>query len=113
MEVKKKETILGSPSSTPPLDLEGANRRYLTALLGPSRPRCYGCGTVEGVALESSRTAYPFDGKPLYLTDVLKDPRLLTASRDPNKPVWLCRPCAEEHHAFWDEQWADYRRGQL
>lgn len=48
-----------------------------------------GCGETEGVQLEPSRTAYHWDGK----------------GEDPNRPVALCRPCAEAHHEHWDEMW--------
>ncbi len=68
---------------------------------------CEYCGATEGVQLEDSRTAYDTS-------------RLDTATRleriadrddppeDPNRPVWLCRPCAEDHHSYWDEMWAMY-----
>lgn len=27
---------------------------------------------------------------------------------DPNAPVPLCRPCAKDHHEYWDEMWGNY-----
>ena len=27
---------------------------------------------------------------------------------DPNTPVALCRDCAADHHAHWDEMWNTY-----
>jgi len=27
---------------------------------------------------------------------------------DPNAPFPLCRDCAAEHHAQWDERWNEY-----
>lgn len=30
-----------------------------------------------------------------------------------NDPVPLCRGCAEDHHAYWDEMWADANRDRL
>lgn len=55
---------------------------------------CLRCDAVDGVAMESARTCYPYSG-PTGGPD------------DPNKPVPLCRGCAEEHHAHWDEMWAN------
>ena len=52
---------------------------------------CANCGSTTGVELESSRTAYAWDGQGV----------------DPNANVPLCRPCAEQHHEYWDEQWAN------
>jgi hypothetical protein len=84
---------------TPPLDVEGAHRRYLAALLGPARV-CDHCGSLGGVALESARTAYHYEG-------------VRGAPEDPNRPVPLCRECAVEHHAHWDEMWAEYHASLL
>ena len=25
---------------------------------------------------------------------------------DPNAPSYLCRPCAKDHHEYWDEMWS-------
>lgn len=50
--------------------------------------RCQRCDTTEGVQLEDSRTAYV---------------------NDPNAPVPLCRACAKDHHAYWDELWEQAR----
>ena len=59
---------------------------------------CACCGSTNGVEMERSCTAYPFDGK-------INDPD------DPNRPIPLCRACAPEHYAHWDAMWADYRAG--
>lgn len=57
---------------------------------------CDRCGTAEGVAFEESRTAYePTEEDPC-----------------PNAPVPLCRDCAAEHHAYWDEMWREYQSSQ-
>jgi hypothetical protein len=75
--------------------LAGAQRRYLDAL--KSSLACLACGATYGVELESSRTRFPWNG----------------VSVDPNARIPLCRPCAKEHHAYWDERWAEYRAGQM
>ncbi len=61
---------------------------------------CLRCGSTVGVNLESSRTQYNFEGE-------------LGSPEDPNRPVPLCRTCAEDHHAYWDEMWAEYYGGLL
>jgi hypothetical protein len=61
---------------------------------------CAECEAVDGVAMESSRTCYPFDGEPGSLDD-------------PNKDIPLCRFCAERHHSYWDEMWNDYYGSRL
>lgn len=58
----------------------------LRALVGS----CEVCGCPDGVELESSCTAYEWDGK----------------GPNPNRQRQLCRPCAKEHYEFWDEMWA-------
>lgn len=74
--------------TTPPLDLEGAHRRYLAALLGGGETDriCRRCGERVNVRLEPDR------GFPGF----------------PNRLVPLCRPCAKEHHDNWDEILADH-----
>lgn len=62
------------------------------ASLRESRLVCEMCGAADGVKLEDSRTLYAWDGTGL----------------DPNRPVNLCRACADQHHACWDSMWADY-----
>lgn len=57
----------------------------------PVAAQCSRCEAVEGVCLESSRTAYHWDG---------------VTGLNPNAPVLLCRPCAEDHHEHWDEMWS-------
>jgi len=70
---------------------------------------CEGCGKSEGVELEDSRTMY---APPVlnYWDRVLLDGE---EPPDPNAPIPLCRDCAVEHHANWDERWADYYSGLL
>jgi hypothetical protein len=63
---------------------------------------CSRCGSTEGVELEDSRTCY--QPKPKTYWDHL----LGQEPEDPNKPVPLCRECAEMHHEFWDAQWSEY-----
>jgi hypothetical protein len=58
---------------------------------------CECCGTHEAVEFQSARTAYVWDGE----------------GEDPNRDVALCPPCAADHHAYWDERWADYYSGCL
>ena len=65
----------------------------LASRLYASLPKCLGCRTRVGVELESSRTHYT-------------DPAA-------NAPLLLCRDCAEEHHANWDAQWAEYHSGLM
>lgn len=93
-----KAAGFGVSGPTMPLDVEGARRRYLEALLGPRRV-CEGvegpCEATEGVEPESSRTMYPFEG-------------VRGSPEDPNRPIYLCCACAKVHHEHWDEQWKDY-----
>lgn len=56
---------------------------------------CERCEETKGVKIEDSRTAYHWDGK----------------GDDPNRPLLLCRSCANEHHAHWDERWDEYYSG--
>lgn len=65
----------------------------LSALAGTKR--CERCATTDGVELESGRTAYHHE----------------PGTEDPNRPWLLCRPCAVEHHAHWDDMWAAARGG--
>ena len=80
------------------LDLEGAQRRFRQALgLDKSCELCAGGSGDHDVREESSRTAYHWNG----------------VGTDPNRKVFLCRPCAEEHHSYWDDMWAEWRAGQM
>lgn len=68
------------------------------------RPRhilleCLRCKGTVGVEMESSRTAYHFEGE-------------VGSPGDPNRPIPLCRACAEDHHRHWDV-WAEYQAGLL
>ena len=69
---------------------------------------CECCGSTEGVQLESARTAYARDRTSRYERLMFDDP-LNDDPPDPNAPFPLCRECAAEHHANWDERWAEYR----
>ena len=71
-------------------DEAAAIEHGLRALAGS----CEMCGCPDGVELESSCTAYAWDGN----------------GPDPNRRRQLCRPCSKEHYEFWDEMWA-YARG--
>jgi hypothetical protein len=69
---------------------------------------------TEGVALESSRTAYHHE--PCQHPDCLECPELREAcfeASNPNKPVALCRGCAEEHHEHWNDMWSEYYAGLM
>jgi hypothetical protein len=56
---------------------------------------CAFCQSTTEVRMESARTSYPFDGK-------------LGSCDDPNRDVPLCRLCAKDHHAYWDDMWNEY-----
>lgn len=58
---------------------------------------CEHCSDLDGVEFEDARTSYCWDGE----------------GEDPNRPLVLCRSCAAEHHANWDEQWREYYSGLL
>lgn len=58
---------------------------------------CEHCECREGVRAESARTLYEWNGWGI----------------NPNRDVYLCRQCAEEHHAYWDDMWAEYYSGRL
>ena len=59
---------------------------------------CSYCGSKEGVQMEDSRTTYHYEGE-------------IGGPDDPNKPLPLCRYCAKEHHAHWDDMWSEVNRG--
>lgn len=63
---------------------------------------CCHCGSREGVRMEPSYTAYW--SPPPTRFDLALEERPL----DPNRDRPYCRPCAEDHKAFWDEQWKEY-----
>jgi len=60
----------------------------------PSVPTCLRCQNTAGVEPERVRTCYPGGPKA-------------------NPPLNLCRECATEYHAYWDERWAEHRGGLL
>lgn len=72
---------------------------YLGPTFALPPPRCERCEDTKGVAMESSRTCYALD-----------DGR---SDRVANRDRSLCRDCAEEHHADWDERWQEYYGGLL
>jgi len=59
-----------------------------------SAQQCESCGSAVGVQSESGRSAYHFEG-------------VRGSLEDPNRNRWLCRECAAEWHAHWDEMWAN------
>lgn len=59
-------------------------------------PLCEFCSEHEGLRLESSRTAYDWNG-------------VFDSPKDPNRDKLLCRRCSELHHKFWDYMWTQYR----
>lgn len=63
-------------------------------------PVCACCGSPDGVEMEDARTQYHFEG-------------IAGSEQDPNRPIPLCRLCADEHHAHWNEMWAEYRAGLM
>lgn len=58
---------------------------------------CNHCGSREGVKFEDSRTCYSPSEKDPY----------------PNASIPLCRACAERHHDYWNEMWAEYYYDRL
>lgn len=66
------------------------------------------------MTLQDSRTMYSHP--PMTRQDIIAlgggvegvDPR-----PDPNAPIPLCPGCAEDHHKYWDDTWAEYYRGLL
>jgi hypothetical protein len=120
------------PQAHAPLDLARAATRLRVlfeedriARAGQKLLACAGCGSVEGVALEDSRTQYvrrclaqdcgACDGLENPCRNGAADKRQCAnwPEEDPNADVPLCRKCAAEHHANWDDQWADYYAGLL
>lgn len=58
------------------------------------KPRCMRCDSINGVKAESSCTSYHWDG----------------TGEDPNRDVYLCRECVEDHYDYWDSMWAEYQQ---
>lgn len=69
--------------------------------------KCWACESIDGVQMESSRTAYQLPDKTLW--DHIKD----VEPENPNADIPLCRACAVEHHSEWDEHWNEYYAGLL
>lgn len=71
------------------------------------------CGKTVGVRREPARTAYDVGGFDCGHEDCATDPKmkeLCFIDRDAraNHSPLLCRECAVEYHAHWDEMWATY-----
>jgi hypothetical protein len=58
---------------------------------------CEACGNIGDVQPEDSRTMYEWNGD----------------GDNPNSPIRLCRDCAADHHANWDETWREYKASLL
>jgi hypothetical protein len=85
-----------SASPNDPLNhLRRLTKQCLKILL--RRNECEHCGSIWGVKLEPSYTAYYWDG----------------VGEDPNREVMLCRACAEYHRDYWQERWDEYYAGLL
>ena len=75
---------------------------------------CERCGLTEGLRFESSRTCYYNESKLREgRRKKLRMLELEEAEEDPNRDIVLCRECAVEHHAYWDEMWKEYYYGRL
>jgi hypothetical protein len=74
----------------------GLLRELWTLGVGAGSGGCETCNSLEDCEPESARTAYPWDG----------------TGENPNRYAVLCRECAAEHHAHWDEMWAEYYASQ-
>lgn len=133
MKPMKREYLL--PQNMRPLDLERAHAVFRLRLAYENHTGrkavdvvekvlvCASCGKTEGVALEPSRTAYVIHCPKIGcgacegldspckagVTNKRECPNW--PKEDPNAPILLCRECAEEHHANWDNIWADYYAG--
>lgn len=75
-------------------------------------PECARCGSQEGVQFEDSGTAYVTPPCGRYERLCLDDP-LNGDPPDPNAPIPLCRPCAKDHHDYWDAMWEEYNLSRL
>lgn len=82
--------------------------------------RCKWCDSEEGVELESARTAYaripaieviPEEEKALLSDSMRRYFEKKMVDNPSNAPVPLCRPCAKEHHEYWDGMWEEYYAG--
>jgi hypothetical protein len=73
------------------------SERWRAVTIWRQKPICQNCGTLWGLKLADSCTAYPWDGK----------------GRDPNAPVLLCPRCSEDHYEHWHEMWSEYYAGRI
>jgi hypothetical protein len=63
---------------------------------------CEQCGSLDDVRYEEPRTFHsPPDLSRFHI--ILEE-----APPDPNRKIAFCRPCAQEHHSNWDDQWREY-----
>lgn len=85
-------------ATSPPLDFDGANRRFRAALgLDKVCAACSGQSGDRDVRPRSSMTAYHWDGK----------------GPDPNADILLCEPCAEHYFEMMNEMWNECRSGLM
>jgi len=78
----------------------------------PNPGHCEQCETTEGVKAVPGMTAYAtshLEPKTRYDWLNLEFDR----PEDPNRDVFLCPDCAEEHVEYWNSMWDEYHRGLL
>jgi hypothetical protein len=99
----------------------------VTTLLLLPPPRCEFCDLTVDVRMEPGRTQYmrsptPAEARwhwhhvvwlegdhyPDRPIDVIALPLLALPDDVANRALSLCRGCADEHHANWDERWAEH-----
>jgi hypothetical protein len=69
---------------------------------------CLRCGSTEDVQLECSRTCYDTSRVRTRYERIM-----VPETPEPNAPIPLCRPCAKEHHEYWDDVWTEYYSGVI
>lgn len=74
--------------------------KNLIGTRAPNEAECESCG-MDG----RDRAITWQDGRTMY-EPTLEDPF-------PNKPVALCQPCADEHHEYWNDMFAEANAGRL
>ncbi len=72
-------------------------------------PVCERCGQV-GATWESSRTMYD-TGRPTAWDHILEN--IGIEKPNPNRDTAYCPGCAEDHHRYWDDMWAEVNRDRL
>jgi hypothetical protein len=83
--------------------------RHLCLPQNGNPPVCEHCGSQFGVTWQDSRTAY--DPAPPSVWDHIRYGEM--GPPDPNRCRALCPDCADVHHEYWDEMWADYNSSRL